>query len=265
MPENALLSHDLIEGIHGRVGLVTDIVLYEEYPPHYFVYIRVARADGSAATGSCCPGCFPRVSRVGQRARFRMISPSLPGGKSWITCAAACFRRPCSLCLSPAGCGCPARRWCGRWRAADPRRACPHRPGVGLIQGVREILGGTSSTRSRTAWCAGFWRWFFFSMKRWSHSVELQPRSFDCLSPANASCSGRAMRIRCGVFAGGVTLAADAWTMLRQPVALAGLILGQSCRAARCRATPVRVAAFTRDRLLDQPPDPITRPRPFRR
>jgi cyclic beta-1,2-glucan synthetase len=43
MPENALLSHDLIEGIHGRVGLTTDIVLFEEYPPHYFVYIRRSR------------------------------------------------------------------------------------------------------------------------------------------------------------------------------------------------------------------------------
>jgi len=43
MPENALLSHDLIEGIHGRVGLVTDIVLFEDYPPHYFVYLRRSR------------------------------------------------------------------------------------------------------------------------------------------------------------------------------------------------------------------------------
>jgi cyclic beta-1,2-glucan synthetase len=40
IPENALLSHDLFEGIHGRVGLVTDIVLYEDYPPHYLVYMR---------------------------------------------------------------------------------------------------------------------------------------------------------------------------------------------------------------------------------
>ncbi|MCB0061241.1 MAG: hypothetical protein KDE19_03970, partial [Caldilineaceae bacterium] len=37
VPENALLSHDLFEGIHGRAGLVTDIVLYEDYPPNYLV------------------------------------------------------------------------------------------------------------------------------------------------------------------------------------------------------------------------------------
>ncbi len=40
VPENALLSHDLFEGIHGRVGLVTDVVLYEDYPANYLVYAR---------------------------------------------------------------------------------------------------------------------------------------------------------------------------------------------------------------------------------
>jgi cyclic beta-1,2-glucan synthetase len=38
VPENALLSHDLFEGIHGRTGLVTDVVLIEDYPPHYLVH-----------------------------------------------------------------------------------------------------------------------------------------------------------------------------------------------------------------------------------
>jgi cyclic beta-1,2-glucan synthetase len=40
VPENALLSHDLFEGIHGRAGLVTDVILYEDYPPHYLVHIH---------------------------------------------------------------------------------------------------------------------------------------------------------------------------------------------------------------------------------
>ncbi|MDQ2691606.1 MAG: cellobiose phosphorylase, partial [Chloroflexota bacterium] len=38
IPENRLLSHDLFEGMHGRVGLVSDVVLFEDYPPHYIVY-----------------------------------------------------------------------------------------------------------------------------------------------------------------------------------------------------------------------------------
>ena len=39
-PENAVLSHDLFEGIHGRAALVTDIVLFETYPADYRSYWR---------------------------------------------------------------------------------------------------------------------------------------------------------------------------------------------------------------------------------
>jgi cyclic beta-1,2-glucan synthetase len=41
--QNTLLSHDLFEGIYGRAALVTDIVLYEEYPSRYLVYTRRLR------------------------------------------------------------------------------------------------------------------------------------------------------------------------------------------------------------------------------
>jgi cyclic beta-1,2-glucan synthetase len=63
MPENALLSHDLIEGIHGRVGLVTDVVLYEDYPPHYFVYLRRARR-WIRGDWQLLPWLLPRVPAV---------------------------------------------------------------------------------------------------------------------------------------------------------------------------------------------------------
>ena len=36
--ENTLLSHDLFEGIYGRAALVTDIILYEDYPARYLMY-----------------------------------------------------------------------------------------------------------------------------------------------------------------------------------------------------------------------------------
>jgi len=36
-PENALLSHDLFEGLFARAGLVSDIELFEQYPTHYLV------------------------------------------------------------------------------------------------------------------------------------------------------------------------------------------------------------------------------------
>jgi len=48
-PENALLSHDLFEGIFARAGLVSDIELFDEFPSHYAVAAarqhRWARGD----------------------------------------------------------------------------------------------------------------------------------------------------------------------------------------------------------------------------
>jgi cyclic beta-1,2-glucan synthetase len=49
VPENVLLSHDLFEGIFARAGLVTDIELFDEFPPHYAIAAarqhRWARGD----------------------------------------------------------------------------------------------------------------------------------------------------------------------------------------------------------------------------
>ena len=63
MPENALLSHDLIEGLYGRVGLVTDVVLFEDYPPHYFVYLRRSRR-WIRGDWQLLPWLLPRVPAV---------------------------------------------------------------------------------------------------------------------------------------------------------------------------------------------------------
>jgi cyclic beta-1,2-glucan synthetase len=40
VPENALASHDLFEGVHGRAALATDIVLYEGFPASYTEFAR---------------------------------------------------------------------------------------------------------------------------------------------------------------------------------------------------------------------------------
>ncbi len=35
LPENRILSHDLLEGAYGRAGLVSDVILFEDYPVAY--------------------------------------------------------------------------------------------------------------------------------------------------------------------------------------------------------------------------------------
>jgi len=49
IPENSVLSHDLLEGICARAGLVTDIEFFEEFPSHYDMAVtrahRWARGD----------------------------------------------------------------------------------------------------------------------------------------------------------------------------------------------------------------------------
>ncbi len=37
IPENSILSHDLLEGLMGRAGLVTDITMIEDYPQNYLI------------------------------------------------------------------------------------------------------------------------------------------------------------------------------------------------------------------------------------
>ncbi|MDY6846815.1 MAG: glucoamylase family protein [Chloroflexota bacterium] len=60
VPDNALLSHDLFEGIQGRAGLVSDIVFFEEYPPNYASQVqrmhRWVRGDWQLL-----PWLFPKV------------------------------------------------------------------------------------------------------------------------------------------------------------------------------------------------------------
>jgi cyclic beta-1,2-glucan synthetase len=40
VPENAIASHDLFEGVHGRTALATDVVLFEGYPQSYAAHSR---------------------------------------------------------------------------------------------------------------------------------------------------------------------------------------------------------------------------------
>ena len=73
IPENALLSHDLFEGIHGRVGLATDIVMFEDYPPHYLVYMRRS-SRWIRGDWQLLPWLLPRVRHAGKGSIPNILS-----------------------------------------------------------------------------------------------------------------------------------------------------------------------------------------------
>ncbi len=65
VPTEALLSHDLFEGVHGRAGLCTPVTFYEDFPPHYVPYAsrqhRWIRGDWQLL-----PWLLPRVPGTGK-------------------------------------------------------------------------------------------------------------------------------------------------------------------------------------------------------
>ncbi len=71
VPENALVSHDLFEGVHGRAALATDIVLFEDYPSNYAAYAkrmhRWVRGDWQLF-----PWVFPIVPSAGASIRNQL-------------------------------------------------------------------------------------------------------------------------------------------------------------------------------------------------
>ena len=74
--QNTLLSHDLFEGIYGRAALVTDIVLYEEYPSRYLVYAR-RLSRWIRGDWQLLPWLFPFVRTENGVARNRLSAINL--------------------------------------------------------------------------------------------------------------------------------------------------------------------------------------------
>ena len=117
VPDNALLSHDLFEGIFARVALASDIELFEEFPSHYEAAAarqhRWVRGDWQLL-----PWIFGRGRALGRTNSCRYSRP-LAGGRCSITCAALC-RRPLRLLRwSPPACCRQLLPGCGRdlsWR-----------------------------------------------------------------------------------------------------------------------------------------------------
>ncbi|MFZ6766362.1 GH36-type glycosyl hydrolase domain-containing protein [Undibacterium sp. Di26W] len=74
MPENRILSHDLLEGCYARAGLLSDVQLYEEYPSSYLADIRRRhrwiRGDWQVASW-----LLPKVPGMGKTRHPNALSP----------------------------------------------------------------------------------------------------------------------------------------------------------------------------------------------
>ena len=73
LPDNLILSHDLIEGCYARTALLSDVALYEEYPSHYSADVsrrhRWIRGDWQIAQW-----LLPYVPGPGARSQVNPIS-----------------------------------------------------------------------------------------------------------------------------------------------------------------------------------------------
>jgi cyclic beta-1,2-glucan synthetase len=93
VPEDALLSHDLFEGLYARAGLCTDIDLVDDYPSNYLAFAarqhRWVRGDWQIvrwlwrtvpdARGSTVPNTLPAVARwkILDNLRRSLLAPML--------------------------------------------------------------------------------------------------------------------------------------------------------------------------------------------
>ncbi len=90
-PENRILSHDLIEGCYARSGLLSDVMVYEEYPSRYSADVsrrhRWIRGDWQLLRW--LRRLFPALTDGAGRTRSRCC---LSGSSSTTFGAVSCLR-----------------------------------------------------------------------------------------------------------------------------------------------------------------------------
>ncbi len=89
-PENTILSHDLLESVHARSALVSDVEFYEEYPSRYNVDVgrrhRWIRGDWQIVRLAVAAGAGARLGAGGSQSALAPLavedlrqSPAQPG------------------------------------------------------------------------------------------------------------------------------------------------------------------------------------------
>ena len=73
VPENALCSHDLFEGAHGRVALASDVFVLEHYPQHVVAGLR-RQHRWTRGDWQILPWLFGRVPAVSGRVKNRLAA-----------------------------------------------------------------------------------------------------------------------------------------------------------------------------------------------
>ena len=174
MPENALLSHDLFEGLHARVALVSDVELVDDYPSSVLSHARRqhrwVRGDWQILFW-----LFPFVPSAADSKRNTL--PLIGRWKILDNLRRSLVPPRCSRCSWPAGSSCRARAGLdGAVVAVVASQLLPDRRQAADRSGRRSRSGVPSqpaarrvTTLAQVALSLTFWR----SMRSTLHAIVL--------------------------------------------------------------------------------------------
>ena len=124
LPENRILSHDLLEGCYARAGLVSDVQLLRGVSRRATAPTCSRRHRWIRGDWQIAGWLLPRVPGASGGAGSAIRSRRCRAGRSSTTCAAASCRRRCTLLLLARLERAAPSRGSGRWRVVgDPAAA----------------------------------------------------------------------------------------------------------------------------------------------
>jgi len=159
IPENALLSHDLFEGLFARAGLLTDVDLFEEFPSNYEM---AARRQHRWVRGDW--QLLPWILGLARNAAGRRIKTRIPAQARWkmVDNLRRSLVAPSSFLLGVAAwtlTNVPALLWTGLFIGSVAVPACipvldgliPRRGGISKRNHLRAVLDDIFVALSQTS------------------------------------------------------------------------------------------------------------------